>query len=120
MAVPRQTELLVERRFAPSAIPAVNVACVPQRSPLRYPGGKTWLIPYIRAWLKQGDPQASLVEPFAGGGIVSLTAVMERLAKLAIMIDLDQDVAAFWRAALTEPDGMIARIRAFSPTRPSY
>ena len=34
-----------------SSIPAVNVAEVPQRSPLRYPGGKTWLIPHIRAWL---------------------------------------------------------------------
>src|ERR1700674_1531455 len=29
----------------------VNVASVPQRSPFRYPGGKTWLIPYIRSWL---------------------------------------------------------------------
>ena len=29
----------------------VNVASAPQRSPFRYPGGKTWLIPYIRQWL---------------------------------------------------------------------
>jgi len=26
-------------------MPIVNVAMVPQRSPFRYPGGKTWLIP---------------------------------------------------------------------------
>ena len=26
----------------------VNVASVPQRSPFRYPGGKTWLIPIAR------------------------------------------------------------------------
>ena len=31
-------------------------------------------------------------------------------------VDLDQDAAAFWRAALTESDGIIARIRAFSST----
>ena len=31
----------------------VNVASVPQRSPLRYPGGKTWLVPHIRTWLKE-------------------------------------------------------------------
>ena len=31
-----------------SSQPAVNVASVAQRSPLRYPGGKTWLIPHIR------------------------------------------------------------------------
>ena len=29
----------------------VNVASVPQRSPFRYPGGKTWLVPHIRRWL---------------------------------------------------------------------
>ena len=54
-----------------SAIPAVNVAAVPQRSPLRYPGGKTWLIPHVRAWLGRANPAPRLlVEPFAGGGIV--------------------------------------------------
>ena len=53
-----------------SPIPAVNVASVPQRSPLRYPGGKTWLIPHIRAWLGAIAPQPRLlIEPFAGGGI---------------------------------------------------
>lgn len=31
----------------------VNVASVPQRSPFRYPGGKTWLVPYVRDWLAQ-------------------------------------------------------------------
>lgn len=103
--------------FCPSIIPAVNVAQVPQRSPLRYPGGKTWLIPHIRAWLGQGSRPGLLVEPFAGGGIVSLTAVMEDLAERAHMIDLDHDVATFWRAALDHTDEMIERVCAFEPTR---
>ena len=52
----------------------VNVASVPQRSPFRYPGGKTWLVPTIRKWLKSLSLKPSLfVEPFVGGGIVSLT-----------------------------------------------
>ncbi len=33
--------------FPVSSIPAAKVASVPQRSPLRYPGGKTWLIPHV-------------------------------------------------------------------------
>ena len=100
-----------------SPIPAVNVAKVPQRSPLRYPGGKTWLIPHIRAWLG-GLPSADLlIEPFAGGGIVSLTAVMESLVKRCIMIELDRDVAAFWHAALRQGDELIRRVQAFDPTR---
>ena len=26
----------------------INVASVPHRSPFRYPGGKTWLVPHVR------------------------------------------------------------------------
>ena len=47
--------------IALSPIPAVNVAAVPQRSPLRYPGGKTWLIPHVRAWLGGMDAPPRLL-----------------------------------------------------------
>ena len=100
-----------------SPIAAVNVASVPQRSPLRYPGGKTWLIPHIRAWLARTSPLRLLVEPFAGGGIVSLTAVMEDLAEECLMIERDPDVAAFWRATLHHTSDLIERIRGFTPSR---
>ena len=106
--------------FPVSPIPAVNVAVVPQRSPLRYPGGKTWLIPHIRAWL-DGLPAPSplLVEPFAGGGIVSLTAVMEGLADRCLMAELDPDVAAFWHAALLPGHALAGMVERFEPTRES-
>src|SRR5271157_5777323 len=66
----------------------INVASVPQRSPFRYPGGKTWLVPYARRWLRsQSRPVGQLVEPFAGGGIVGLTAAFERLAKRVTLIE---------------------------------
>ena len=107
-----------------SPIPAVNVACVPQRSPLRYPGGKTWLIPHVRAWLggaASSDgarrPTPMLLEPFAGGGIVSLTAVMEGLAERCLMAELDRDVAAFWHAALRFGPELAQRVRKFEPER---
>ena len=44
--------------FPTSRVPVVNVASVPQRSPLRYPGGKTWLIPHIREWLRHSEPES--------------------------------------------------------------
>lgn len=104
--------------FPISPIPAANVASVPQRSPLRYPGGKTWLVPHVRAWLKAtGAPHPLIVEPFAGGAVVSLTAVMEELADRAIMVERDHDVAAFWRAALEHGDALMARVRDFTPGR---
>ena len=101
-----------------SPIPAVNVASVPQRSPLRYPGGKTWLIPHIRAWLGGLDATPKLlIEPFAGGGIVSLTAVMEGLVERCLMAELDRDVAAFWHAALRFGPRIMQRVLKFDPTR---
>ncbi|MDA3818228.1 MAG: DNA adenine methylase [Prolixibacteraceae bacterium] len=74
----------------------VNVASVPQRSPFRYPGGKTWLIPVVRKWLKQSKEPKTLFEPFAGGGIISLTAAFESLADKIVMVELDLEVAAVW------------------------
>jgi DNA adenine methylase len=79
----------------------VNVSSVPQRSPFRYAGGKTWLIPKIRQWLHhQGGSGKELIEPFAGGGIVSLTAVCENLVDRVTMVEKDEDVAAVWQIIL--------------------
>jgi DNA adenine methylase len=79
----------------------VNVSSVPQRSPFRYAGGKTWLIPKIRQWLHhQGGSDKELIEPFAGGGIVSLTAVCENLVDRVTMVEKDEDVAAVWKTIL--------------------
>ncbi len=79
----------------------VNVASVPQRSPFRYPGGKTWLIPYVRLWLRRKPvPTRELIEPFAGGAIVGLTAGFEDLAERVTLIERDPDVAAVWRTIL--------------------
>lgn len=100
-----------------SSIPAVNVASVPQRSPLRYPGGKTWLIPHIRSWLASRSAPPVLFEPFCGGATVSLTAAAEALAHRCILAEIDRDVAAFWHAALTHADELCDRITCFNPTR---
>src|SRR5256885_11778243 len=79
----------------------VNVASVPHRSPFRYPGGKTWLVPYIRDWLRSKSSSPSrLIEPFAGGAIVSMTAAFERLAKHVVFCELDEGVASVWRVVL--------------------
>ena len=103
--------------FPVSSIPAANVASVPQRSPLRYPGGKTWLIPHVRAWLSGRSRPPVLFEPFCGGGVVSLTAVMENLARRCVMVELDRQVAAFWHAALRHTDELCDRVLAFEATR---
>jgi len=88
----------------------VNVSSVPQRSPFRYPGGKTWLVPRLRQWLRhlQWKPTV-FVEPFAGGGIISLTVAFEKLADKVVMVELDTDVAAVWQTILGENNEWLAQ-----------
>jgi DNA adenine methylase len=96
----------------------VNVASVPQRSPFRYAGGKTWLIPRIRQWLlKHGGLNKELIEPFVGGGIVSLTAAFEGLVGQVTMVEKDEGVAAVWRTILEDDAEWLAdAIRNFHLT----
>ncbi len=87
----------------------VNVASVPQRSPFRYPGGKTWAIPLVRKWLMQEQmPIKILIEPFLGGGIVSLTAAAENLAEKVIMVEIDKEVIAVWKTIISENNDWLA------------
>src|SRR3989337_432348 len=84
----------------------VNVASVPNRSPFRYPGGKTWLVPRIRQWLRSYSfrPQR-FIEPFAGGAIVGLTVAFERLAESVILAERDEQVASVWQTIINTPGG---------------
>jgi DNA adenine methylase len=87
----------------------VNVSSIPQRSPFRYPGGKTWLVPTIRQWIKQEKKNANLlIEPFAGGGIISLTVAFERLANEIIMVELDEEISAVWEVILNNDNQWLA------------
>lgn len=79
----------------------VNVASVPQRSPFRYPGGKTWFVPRLREWLySQKNKPTLLVEPFVGGGVISLTTAFEGLAEAALMVDIDKEIATVWQTVI--------------------
>ncbi|MEW5869548.1 MAG: DNA adenine methylase [Chloroflexota bacterium] len=96
----------------------VNVASVPLRSPFRYPGGKTWLVPFVRQWLisKPARP-AELIEPFAGGAIVGLTAAFEQLADHVTLVELDDQVAAVWRTIIEgDYEWLADRINQFDLT----
>lgn len=96
----------------------INVASVPKRSPFRYPGGKTWLVPTARRWFGQATEHSALFEPFAGGGIISLTAIAEHYFQHTTMVELDDDMAAAWQTILSEVDcqWLINRIHGFTVT----
>jgi DNA adenine methylase len=63
------------------------------------------------------DKPTELIEPFAGGGIVSLTAVFEELVDSVIMVELDDDVASVWKTILGADARWLAeRITSFELT----
>jgi len=105
---PVQAELLLGfLRGINSTLQPINVSQVAQLSPLRYPGGKTWLVPEIKSWMR-GLPKRprTLVEPFAGGAIAGLSIAAECLVEEVILIERDPAVAALWELIVhgTEPE----------------
>jgi len=97
----------------------VNVASVPQRSPFRYPGGKTWFVPTFRQWTANICPKPNiLVEPFTGGGIISLTALFENLVQRAVMVELDDEIAAVWESIVNgDAEWLANRVLTFELTK---
>lgn len=113
----RGAELDVAQAIPVLSNTAVNVASVPQRSPLRYPGGKTWLVPEIRKYLEGLEFRPEVfVEPFAGGGIASLTAVMEGYADCAVLCERDPDIANLWQCMLQDAEELARRVEGFVAT----
>lgn len=103
-------DLVPDKKVEYAADRPINVSSVPQRSPFRYPGGKTWLVPYVRDWLRSYSKKPiRMIEPFAGGAIISLTAAFEGLAKHVIFSELDPSVAAVWRIVLNGQSEWLAR-----------
>ena len=86
-----------------------------KEAPCVIQGGKTWLIPHIREWLAHADARF-LIEPFAGGGIVTLTAIAENLVDEAVMLEIDRDVAAFWCGAFESGTTLAEWVQQFEPT----
>jgi DNA adenine methylase len=88
-------------------------------SPLRYPGGKSWLIPKVEKWLHhlKTDRRHQFVEPFAGGANVGLTMLARQKVGRLLIAELDKRIAAFWKVTLQDPDWLIRAIRGFRPTR---
>ncbi|MCI0603730.1 DNA adenine methylase [bacterium] len=96
----------------------VNVASVRKLSPFRYPGGKTWLVPEVRAWLRQLPFRpVKFIEPFAGGAIVALTAVFENLVDHAVLCECDEQVAALWQLVFSDGEWLADKILSFEMNR---
>jgi DNA adenine methylase len=101
-------------RFGGRYFTAPNVNSVKLRTPFRYAGGKTWFVPFFKLYAQRRGQLEHLVEPFAGGAIVGLTAAIEGWAKRVTLAELDPDVSAVWATILRGHGRWLAdRVRNF-------
>lgn len=80
-------------------------------SPLRYPGGKGKLAPYVATLLEMNGLEGShYAEPFAGGAAVALDLLFSERVKHIHINDLDWSVFCFWKAVTDYTDEFINRV----------
>jgi len=75
------------------------------KSPLRYPGGKTELGPYIEQVIRSNDLEGChFFEPFAGGASITLHLLQSGLISKATLIEYDPLIYAFWYCVFNHTD----------------
>ena len=115
-------EFLVEQQansiLSSNGFVAPNVSTVPHYSPFRYPGGKSWMYPFMKRWIKSQHKRPKLfAEPFAGGAHVGLAVAIENLADQVTLVELDENVAAVWNTIINgNYECLIDRIMDFNLT----
>ncbi|CFX15431.1 Adenine modification methylase, M.EcoRV-type [Syntrophomonas zehnderi OL-4] len=81
------------------------------RSPLRYPGGKSSITPLIKLILSKKDNRTTTyIEPFAGGAGVAINLLLDGVVDNIVINDYDKAIYSFWRALKEQTDDLISLI----------
>lgn len=81
-------------------------------SPLRYPGGKAKLAPYVKSIILANDlSDGEYVEPFAGGAAVAMELLLQEYVARIRINDISRPVYAFWKSVLSHTDALCKRVR---------
>lgn len=82
-------------------------------SPLRYPGGKRRLVPYVKALLQANRVEPDLfLEPFAGGASVALELAATGTVEQIALADLDPWIASFWQTVFWDCDWLCGQVQS--------
>ncbi len=74
-------------------------------SPLRYPGGKNCIFPFVsKMFYENGFIGTSYAEPYAGGSGLALRLLFEGYVNHIYINDLDKSIYTFWLSILNRPD----------------
>lgn len=86
-------------------------------SPLRYPGGKGKLAPFMKMLVEKTNHKGgTYIEPFAGGAGIALDLLENNVVSQIVINDLDKGIYSFWRAALSETNRFVEAIHETSVT----
>lgn len=81
-------------------------------SPLRYPGGKGRLAPFVQTIFEQNRlVDGHYVEPYAGGAAVGLSLLLLEYASHIHINDISKPVYLFWKSVLDDTDALCRKIR---------
>ncbi|GFI20573.1 MULTISPECIES: DNA adenine methylase [Lactobacillus] len=86
------------------------------KSPLRYPGGKTQLINYVKYLLNVNNISETYIEPFAGGFGVGLDLLENKIVRRVVINDLDVSIYSVWYFILNHTNEFISKIEKTSVT----
>ena len=86
------------------------------RTPLRYPGGKQKLTPFIQEILDSNEISGNYVEPYAGGAGVALELLLNKKVKNIHLNDSDIRLYSFWHSVKNETERLCKRILSASLT----
>ncbi len=86
----------------------------PQRSVLKWAGGKGQLLPDILTRLP--DEIATYYEPFVGGGAVFFALAKERRFERAVLADANPDLVEVYRTVKEDVEGLIRALRKLAQT----
>ncbi len=87
------------------------------KTPLRYPGGKQKLAPFIAEILKENDLElGEYAEPYAGGAGVAIELLLSGKVSKIHLNDSSRAVYAFWKSILSDTYEFCRRISAASMT----
>lgn len=75
------------------------------KSPLRYPGGKAALAPFVTDMIvRNGLADGSYAEPYCGGAGVALELLTGEIVRTIYLNDADQRIYAFWHSILYDTE----------------
>lgn len=87
------------------------------RSPLRYPGGKQKLAPFILEIIERNNLLAGhYIEPYAGGAGIAIELLLSGKVSHIHLNDTCPGIYAFWRSVLCKPEEFCRRILGASLT----